>query len=458
MYTEQNRSILIIKSESVNLSAAEAFIVKREWNVRSCTNLNEAILFIVSERPQFIFVSVDHPNKNIIAFIKLLLQTFPERVIVFGEKPHSLTYHHFNETGCRYNIYPPVTGPAMERVLLSYYKNQLGANPTKVQSVPLTFKYNKIQKNEAWVYKNPQTKKSDDVILTLAKASEMFAVVDEAPLGKVKFAVSEAPSQGTVTATSPEVLNGTVKNNTETNPLGKKREPLNDSAPAHESLISRAAQEALQKTVLKTNSQKIEEIKISSDMSCILVQSTRFSGYLVAALGDNREVDGVFIQALRKRIFAFLKANGEKVNEADDPLRIVVQKVNFKNWAENKAEFLRKSVHKEEEVSIAFFPRQHIRLHFEESADEKMAKVKMTEIKPDVPVEFDLYIHLEENDRYIRYTKKGAKFLATQKKRLEAQGLKYMHVFKTDIPEFNKYRAQNFLNETIEQYHSAVEA
>lgn len=460
MYTEQNRSILIIKSESADLSAAEAFIVKRDWNVRSCTNLSDSILYIAREHPQFIFISVDHPNRNIIAFIRLLLQTFPERVIVFGEKPHVLTYHHFNETGCRYNIYPPVSGPAIERVLLSYYKNQLSTSPAKILAQPAISTFNKLQKNEAWIFKNARARKAD-LILTPAKAQEMFSLIQEVPLGKVKSSAQPLPTTAAAKTSSPATEKNPEQIVSAVNPSDEFT--LDNSSKAkpfhkHESLISRAAQEALQKTAQAAHSREIEKIEISSDMSCIIVQSTRFSGYLVAALGNNREVDNEFIHTLRKRIFTFLKDNGEQINESDEPLRLTIQKVDFKNWAEQEAEFLRKSVHYQGEVSIAFFPRPQIRLPIEDSADEKMAKIKMAELKADVPVEFDLYIHLEENNRYVRYTKKGSKFLNTQKERLENQGLQHMHVFKEDLPAVNKYRAQNFLNENIDNYHSLLEA
>ncbi len=455
MYTEQNRKILIIKSESADLSVAETFIVKREWTVHSCTNLNESILIIVQEKPQFIFVSVDHSNKNIIAFIRLLLRTFPERVIVFGERPHPLTYVHFNETGCRYNIFPPVTGPAMERVLLSYYKNQLSSSPPP-QLIQPGMQFNKLQKNEAWVYKGAKPKTTSDMTLSASEASEMFSVINDKPLGKIKTRATEANEKETAKASTPVQAHETPNDASKESDFGKVT--LAASAVPHESLISRATQEALQKTVKQSPKLPIEQIKISSDISCIIIQSTRFSGYLIAALGDNREVDKGFMAALRQRVFSFLKENGEIINESDEPLRLTVKKVNFKNWANQKAEFLRRSVHNQEEVSIAFFPRQYIRLNFDDSLDEHMAKVKMTELKADVPVECDLYIHLAENNKYIRYTKKGSKFLSAQKERLESQGLKFMHIFKTDLPEFNKYRAQNFLNETIDHYQSMIEA
>ena len=221
-------------------------------------------------------------------------------------------------------------------------------------------------------------------------------------------------------------------------------------------MISRAAQEALEKTVNKTRAAYVEKVENSSEMSCIVVESTRFEVYLVAAIGHNRQPEAALIQGLRQRIFHFLRVNGEHINEDDEPMLVTLKKVDFKGWADAEAEFLRKSEHNQEEVSIAFFPRTNIHPHFEDSPDVKMVKIKMEDLKADVPVDFNLYIYLEENQKYVRYTAKGAKFQAHQKERLERQGLRHMHVFKTEIAGFNKYRAQNYLNDKIDSFHSQI--
>jgi hypothetical protein len=440
MYQEPNKSILIIKSEFASLWSSENYMAKREWTMRTTHKLTEAILYITRYQPKFIMVSIDHENKNIKSFVRMLMQSFPDRVIVYAEKPHVLTYHYFNELGSNYNIYPPVSGPAIERTLLAYYKGQLSQGTPEIR----IFKgpqWNKLLENEHWMYKGkkPVVQKQ---LISNAKARELLTLVgEEIPVGNVEnravqtknagqinaaeqdsksagkmSAVQEAAEfEGKAETSSPptESLGEVTTITEELSPKGavlaasidaalteanQKRHDLEERilyGYRHESLISRAAQEALEKTANRTRAAYVEKVENSTEMSCIVVESTRFEGYLVAAIGHNREPEAAFIQGLRQRIFHFLRVNGEHINEDDEPMLVTLKKVDFKGWADAEAEFLRKSEHNQEEVSIAFFPRTNIHPHFEESSDVKMVKIKMEDLKADVPVDFNLYIYLE---------------------------------------------------------------
>lgn len=510
MHQEPNKSILIIKSEYGPLLNAEKFLAKRDWTVHVTAKLDEAILFISRHQPQFVMVCVDHSNKNIKAFIKMLLPNFPNRVIVFADKAHVLTYHRFNETGAIHHIYPPVSGPAIERVMLAYYKIQMSTTPMNMQ----LFKGNRYEKSPVYAYWShaKAVKPAASVTLSVDKTKEMLKVLkeDSSPLlkgqgtvtpisasgetrhhlekrdltGQVQQKSDENSDQAVVHERSQKDLHGktdgfsmeraqvgsvSARSTEESVGVVSTTKPA-ESAPGlveqvirlneheHDSLISRATLDALDRTVVKGYVGEVEAVQDSSKMSCIVVESTRFSGYLVAALGKNRELDEDFVAHLRERLFMYLEENGEDINEANQSMRLTLKKVDFKKWAVKEAEFLRRSVHAQEEVSLAFFPRRLVRLELEDSTDERMAKVKMADLAPDVPVEFDLYLYLEENEKYLKYTKKGSKFLSSQKSRLESQGMKFMHIFKDQIPEFNKYRAQNFLNEKIERFESEANA
>jgi hypothetical protein len=528
MHQEQNKNILIIQSDTANIVQATTFLGKRDWVIRTCTRLQDAISAIAEAQPQFVMVSIDHHNKNIRSFIKILMQSFPNRVIVFAEKPHVLTYHYFNEIGSQYNIYPPVSGPAIERTLLSYYKAQLGPGDTKVR----IFKgpqYNKIEKCEYYAYKPRDPLAPLAPALSTIKAKEILSIVEESASAKdvdnniapssetssfrkkqnvpvfesgevtekkektydfgdvtakkaKEFSLGDVEAKadntdnGDVTTTDEEQKAGKVFATNESEATGEVKEAESAAAARfdlvtrdttevkfnlvhhQESLISRAAHEALEKTAIRSivNHHEIELIEVASDMSCVVVESTRFSGYLLVALGKNKELDAAFMENLRQRLFQFLKSNGEELNEGDQPMKLTLQKVAFKKWAAAEADFLRQSIHNKDEVSIAFFPHRELRAHFEDSADEKMAKIKLADIVADVPVDFNLYLYLEENKRYIHYTKKGNALLSSQKARLERQGMMHMHVEKTDIPEFNRYHTQNFLNSKIENFHAEL--
>ncbi len=189
----------------------------------------------------------------------------------------------------------------------------------------------------------------------------------------------------------------------------------------------------------------------SSNIHCITVDSPRFSGYLVAALGKNRSLDKTFIETVKQRLYKFLQSNGESVSE-ENPFDIKIKEVPFEAWAIQQAEFLRKSVHGGEEIAMAFFPTPTVSLKLEASEDEKMIQISLDELAEDVALDFDLYIYMPENNKFLLYTPEGKPLYGKQKNRLKEKGLTHMHLRKDSVNSVKKYRAQNYLNSKIDAF------
>jgi hypothetical protein len=79
----------------------------------------------------------------------------------------------------------------------------------------------------------------------------------------------------------------------------------------------------------------------------------------------------------------------------------------------------------------------------------EMQQVGIEHLKGDEPVEFDLYLHLPVNDKFILYTPEGKRFYQKQKDRLTQKGVKGMHLKKAAVAELRRYRVHNFLMDRI---------
>jgi len=196
------------------------------------------------------------------------------------------------------------------------------------------------------------------------------------------------------------------------------------------------------------NSVPITEIK---NVACITIESSRFSGYLIAAMGKDRQLDESFINAVQVRLLEFLRKKEKKVHERA-ALDLVIRKVAFEPWAEDCAKFLVKSVHHDEDVAMAFFPHSEINYTLAESASEEMAAISIEYLSEDSPTDFNVYMYMPVNDKYILYTPKGGRFYNSQRDRLKYKGVTHMHIQKTDIQEFGKYRVQSHLNSQIREH------
>jgi hypothetical protein len=231
--------------------------------------------------------------------------------------------------------------------------------------------------------------------------------------------------------------------------IGKKR---NDSV-VNDTLMVKGTQSALDQTVNVTGGEAIKKIDKVSNCACIIVESSRFNGYLIAAAPADMPLDKSFYDNIRKRLFDFLKAHGENLKEGlEESMGVKLQEVEFEGWAVEQAEFLRKAAHNGNEVAVAFFPTPSAKLELEQSHSEKMLKVEMDELRGDIPVEFDLYIYMPENQKYILYTPQGKTLYNNQRQRLTDKGVTHMHLRKDSTAQVKRYRAQNFLNDKIKAY------
>jgi len=583
------KTMLILKSNPTALTVVETFLRNRGWKIYSTVNLKEALVQIVSNKPSYILISVDHPNKKTRALPKLLSQAFPVACIAFAENQNSTSYKMLNEAATEYRVYPPVTGPAIERCVNKYLKDQ--QTRATLQSANDTFNGKKDENGNDMISikggsaGNIEIKGGGEMggdagklfaqlmgeegsITTTATSSksdnnQIFATAldeeDDKPSNQNYIASdsvannqdantlpaylqargdqtadsqgangfgktyvqkgSAGPSgqvvppssdnggwgqaqgtkpggpqyggQGGADGSNPQYNGqpGTQGENgwsggapSDTIPpegLGsreyRRRQAASNWAPmvddrdhverirekralsdANQTLIARGTQKSLEESVVIGDGAIKEKAQESTSAACIVVESERFSGYLVAVMGKNRKIDQGFIDSVKMKLFKFLKDNGEEVKD-DEGMEIKIKQVDFEPWALDYAEFLRKSVHQGNEVAMAFFPRRPIKAILEDSHHKDMAKIQLNELQGDRQVEFDLYVYLPTNNKYVLYTPKGGVFYNKQMDRLKNQGVTHMHVQRDAVQAITKYQAQNYLNDMIEDHEQRQE-
>ena len=119
-----DKSMLILKSSATALGAVETFLRNRGWKIHSTTDLKEAFEQIVTQKPSYVLITVDHSNKKVRTLPKLIAANFPTATIVFAETQTPASYKMLHESASEYRVYPPVTGPAIERCINKYLKDQ----------------------------------------------------------------------------------------------------------------------------------------------------------------------------------------------------------------------------------------------------------------------------------------------------------------------------------------------
>lgn len=500
----ENKSLLIIKSQAQGLTGVENFLKNREWKLFSTIALKDALAYMVQNQPAFVMISVDHPNKRVRKLAKVLPQAFPCCVIMFAEQAIPSSLKALSDTHAEYILNPPATGPAVERTVNKFYKDQarkqaagqsidrvkLGDGEDKVISI----KGENVSAQSLLAQlmnEDGNNSSHGNAIIMGDETDNGASYYDPSHVGHYNPQAGGSQPQGPLHHNSqdphsdpkkpagyrpptegledveapyregqkPKTGGGWTAQNKAAKGNGyipSDDELSPDTKNQRDSIILKGTKEALDKSVVRsaTTADEVQYIDQSSNVACIVIESTRFSGYLVAAMGKNSKIDEKFIDRIREKLFKFLSDNGEKVENGEDAMQIKIKQVPFEDWAMECAEFLRKSVHQGEEVAMAFFPHSNVRAHFEESASEQMLALSLTDIKPDESVQFNLYVYLERNQKYVLYTPRGGKIYQNQIEKLQGQGVSHVHMLKSDVQDFNKYRAQNYLNGKIEEYEA----
>lgn len=225
--------------------------------------------------------------------------------------------------------------------------------------------------------------------------------------------------------------------------LGKSREKTKLEEGVEDSLIHVSGG--------NFNEAGIEKVARVSNATCVAIESPKFTGYLVAAFGSHKKIDPGFISLMKQRLTQFLQSQGEKIS-SDDKMEIKIREIEFEAWAVAQAEFLKKSVHHGNEVAMAFFPTSHANPKLQQSEHKEMLQVSIDDIHEDKAVEFDLFIYLPSNKKYILYTHNGEFIGGEQKGRLKSRGIDHLHFRKEDAANFKKYHAEKYLDGKILEY------
>ena len=564
---EVRKSILIIKANSKALAPVEVFLKNRGWVIFGTADLKDAFAYLMKNKPSFVMLAVDHPLKKVRSLPKLIIQAFPVCLIAYVENSNTQSYKLLMDCGVEYKVNPPATGPAVERAVNKFMKDQqilanqaqaraekfdlvrslqektaknaeaaeqeanlikrqnqeridssdnlpgtLMSNPTEAPLLnqesgsadflaalikqiaetdvdpevlmaeamntsqgpayrPAEFEAKKtntyfnpqeepLSENETAELletKNKKNKKAsaeaetssssskkgfvpqyneDDIfdesgalkqteapvlnfdkkpqkpsILARENDSEDVSVAEtltpERLLKKNNKSkdqqVSEAEDRPKVSQQDPAAVLRSDTNISSEAPLAPEMEAkksktqileslnqevrkVSDTSSQnqrHESLMSQGVEKALNDSVNKGDGKLKQKLQASSSVACIAVESARFSGYLVAAMGKNRKIDQKFLAVIKDRLLKFLKEQGEEIKE-EEGLSINIKEVDFEGWALEYADFLRKSIHNGDELAMAFFPFSPIKNELGRSAAVEMGAIKLEDLQGDL--------------------------------------------------------------------------
>lgn len=463
----ERRRLFVVKAKEKSSTGFETFLKNRGWDVTATCDLKEALAGLFNQPVHCVLVTVEHSNPKCLRLPTVIAQTLKVPVILFceGLTPNGMSA--LRATGHPYTLGPTLSGPAIERMILKIERDQkakgtedesgnfkFGAKGQTMEDIVHLFEGDGLapmKSAEAGIgfRSQPGEEESNSFRSTGSNTMEGAGLGSAGGSGAIS-------SEGGLSLTDlADILHEPSSNElryTEQHSAKPKLSPGDSAA-----LLVRGVEHALSISSVQITAtcdpHGPAPIHQCARVACFYVTSSNFKGSLVVAFGTGRDVDLDFVANIKTFFTGYMHKQGIATDFSELP-DFRLNEVSFENWSLEHAMFLRKSVHYDQEIAVSFFPHQDETSPLELSAEAHMSKMKLDEIRHDVNLEFDIYLHFPINKKYIRYAAKGRNMMSEQRSRISAGGITHVHIRKECEKDVVRYKVQNFLNDKIKEYIS----
>lgn len=383
MPQSHRNTLFFIASPHYNLTSVENFLKKRGYDVHCETDVKAGLLRSIEIQPDFVFIALDHDHHKIDVLPQIIEQCLDTNIIPFTHSNTYETIKKLDENPFINKIYPPLSGPAVERMTIKL----------KTQSKKMNL--------ETPSDRGSKHNSNLDIVVNgfLEQLNE-----------KQKIKSDERPSNKAKTQSLKE-KNSFFANAKKNKITAKQKENLKKN---FEASIKSDLSDILE-TCRQEGSAQVIPLKDKKTIYCLLVQSKEWSGHLMAYSNTNLErhlLEPVFKNWISKEFHYFNEKESHVFFEIEINLR------DFQVWVENKAEYYETLKVNDSELMLSFVgiePKQLL-VEFDEENDLMEVPLNWLPLKTDLNL--SLYLHLPENKKYLLYTPKGQQLRDLQKLRL----------------------------------------
>ncbi len=414
---EKNHPVLFfIISPKYNLSAVENFLKKRNYTVHSETDIKVGLKRLIDVNPDFIFIALDHPNSKVAMLPKIIEQCLETNIIPFTHAGDKQSLQKLDECTLIHKIYPPLSGPAIERMALNILSSGL--------QVEKRIKSN--QQNEAIVsgFLNQLSDKINDQIET----PEPKQHVNRLKIQNSFFAKSTK---------SP--ISSSQRLNLQTEFKKKFQAELAD---------------VMETCVPHAHSNVIPLHDEQKTLHCLLVQSEAWSGHLMAY--SNVKLESHLLEPVFKN---WVSQEFQYFNDHESHLffDIEINLGEFKKWIAARSEHFETLKVNDSELMISFVGIEPAQLLLDFNEETDLIGVSLDMIPLNEELKLSLFLHLPENKKFLLYTPAHQAFTTNQKQRLIANRVDLLHTPVEFEGEVKKLKMKKHLHRTFEDFRNENE-
>lgn len=411
-------SSYFIYPEDANVNGILTPLLAQNLSCGHQSNFKKAIYDIIQKQPKIIFIALDHPQCRWSQFQQSLEECYSCVVVPFISRSTVATVTQLKMTFCEYKVLPPNTPENFLKI---------------IKKIMLSQQVN--HKQTRYEKKNGNTP-PNLTSLTLTELESSLQVID----------VNIFENQYGVWPHAKSPFSSQVQHSTQ------RGEPLNEEAfyKKLSSYLNQSGSQFFENQPLQKQDYKaLNEVKKAQ---CISIESDVFTGHLLTATVDEKQIPEDFLDRLHEKILNFIKVDSQKFF-ADEKLKLDIRSVHFKDWAKEDANFTRQTIHQNMEVAIGFFPADKVKLDILETENPEMSKIDIRDIEALSIIGASLYLHLPNNRKYIHYVPEGTFLHDELKDRLLTKGITHLHFYTRDKEKLKKSLTESKINKKIESYH-----
>ncbi len=169
------------------------------------------------------------------------------------------------------------------------------------------------------------------------------------------------------------------------------------------------------------------------------------NSWLVVCASSAKADPAVLFGTLKSK-FEELMGESSSDFSIGDLIPLQVQPIRFGDWVKENAECSKRFSNEGYECVVAFIEHENKETQIESSGNGEYISMSINEIITDRKLEFDFFIHMPVNDKFMQYGREGNKISMKQKDKLVSEGITSVHLKEKQAGNLAKYQLQNFLD------------
>jgi len=344
----------------------------------------------------------------------------------------------------------------------------------------------KAKKSETYLQKGEKVKKSGPIVQEGQKSeafnksfssedSKAFSVVQEGPSlgakakGKLREKAAEIESSALydkdeskekaspVELAQQYIADGnkseSTKKDDEDEDKGKIIEILSENIKPITKGFSRLVFNAVD-IITSVRKEPEQKLKATSNVIVIVVKGSDIHGYLVLSHSMTKDQQVEFSSKIKKHLVSKLSELKKDI-ELHDPLEVKIPKTEMLKWTEKMGEFTFSCEFDGGEVAVSFIAdKGHVPAADSSEGKEKIA-IEPLALSPEIRVDFKVYLHLANNEKYFLYINEGKRITEKQRNKL-ANANKKLYINKSDVKAHNLYCVRHAILLSIEDFKAQV--